>query len=368
MLLAPVGGGGSAHESIEMPVPLRASPFEGSLADLMADHAPPAEPAEATQVRYPVVEKVDDGTSPLVFEDELAAPTAVQTTVEPEAVEAQEEEAAATSEKAVSPMVPPTEAAAASTTEKAVSPVVPAGPDVDVAAATPQVPARVEMGTSPLVFSSTPMPLEVELVDAPAEEGLEAQVEEPILEQVQEFDDPAPDQPAETAEKGISPMAPPSVLEDEEDVSPASTVKPLPTRVDVACETEPVADDTAAPEPVAEAEPSVVVEPSPMQEAPVPTPLAPTGVSEESEETDEAAEEVSPASTVRPLPAKIDVGCGTEPVEDATVAPEPVVDVEAPAEEAPAPAAEVELETEQDDTAPPPEASVSAVLPPSNDC
>lgn len=313
MLLEPVANGGSVHGSIEMPVPLRAVPFEGSLADFMANHVPlSGHVEERTEIAEPVVEKIDQGTSPLVFESEVLVeepaadviesepepveevmPSTVEKAISPfvlptetvsepeEPVEPEEpeelEDVVSTTEKAVSPLVPPSEPAqveedTVSTTEKAVSPGIPTAepePEPEPEEIAPELmPSKVEQGTSPLIFPVTPAPQNTELLDPPAEEEVVPPADELDPEQIEEV-------AVEMVDEAISPMTPTPVLEEsedtaealeeEEETSPASTVKPLPAKVkvDVACETEPPVEE--APAPAAEAEVEV-----PLEEAPEP--------------------------------------------------------------------------------------------------
>ncbi|GJE96628.1 hypothetical protein PsYK624_128280 [Phanerochaete sordida] len=408
ILLAPVDE--SVHRSIQMPIPLRAVPFEGSLADFMENHVPPTDSEERTEVAQridtPAVEKHDQGTSPLVFEDDLPAPTPKQSTVvvESEVAESEvilppekaaiatsdkgtsplvppmepvaesdiaEDDVLSTTEKAISPIVPPTEPAAesdiadddivsttdkaispmvppteppqleddaASTTEKAVSPVVSASEPEPEVVALDMPPVKVEMGTSPLIFPVTPIPQEQELIEeelAPIQEALEEAapevVEEPAAEPVEDVQvEPVEEaQPIEMVEVGISPIVPTPVLadgdedaalededEEEDEVSPATTVKPLPAKVDVACETE-VPVEAPTPEPAVEV--PISPEDEPVEEAPVPEPVVEVQTPVEDEPVEEAP---LPVAEVEVEPEASEPAADSEPLEEPVPQPD----------------------------------------------
>ena len=89
LLLDPVVPAGSAPGAIRMPVPVRAMPPEGSLAQFMARQGSEQAPSVRTEVPQPdvvVAEKIDQGTSPLVFEQSIVpeAESPVQSTVVPQ--------------------------------------------------------------------------------------------------------------------------------------------------------------------------------------------------------------------------------------------------------------------------------------------
>lgn len=272
ILLAPVEAPPSARGSIRMPIPLRAGlPFEGSLADFIANAGAQGASAEPTEVIPPSVVKVDQGTSPLTFSEEIAAEAPAPSIIEEADAETevgqeevvaeteaiQDEPVAATAEKGISPMTP--------LTQPMPPPEDEAKPETEVPDV-PSTPEKLEKAISPIIPVTAPAS-EIDAADADDQATERASSPAP-------WSVPLPEsviEEPEMVEKAISPMSvvapvPEEPVEEppaedmEEVVSPASTVRPLPTKVDAACETDPLVESEIVTESTEVSEVPVVPE------------------------------------------------------------------------------------------------------------
>ena len=285
ILLEPI-----AHAaSIQMPVPLRAIPFEGSLAELLVNQPP----SEHTNVRSEPVPlpapKVDQGTSPLVAEQTIVMSPPAHSVAPAETEHVLQTPIIEKVEMGTSPMLVPTTPkleAEVSAAPEAVELDVPAEPEVEEPEAAvetePAVPLTTEMGVSPIMFMTEPVTDDVE---------------EDVLDS--------------TTEKAVSPM------------TIATAIPPEPV-AEVGVDATEVADDAGSATEKAESPVATVIaailepEPSVVEisttEAGVSPIVFPAPVPELPEEPVEVADKnVSPATTINALPAKVEVSCGTEP-------------------------------------------------------